>query len=82
VHGKGSLMAGRAPTTLLFAAFAVVTAYYARQAFLKQSKEISDQAELLKIQAAQLDENRKVNAEQIHVLKLEGAELQESLDQR
>jgi hypothetical protein len=68
--------------TVLLAAFAVITAYYARQAFLKQSKEVSDQAEMLQIQSGQLAEQRKINAEQTKVLELQATELRESIDER
>jgi hypothetical protein len=68
--------------TGLLALFAIVTAYYARKAFLKQSQEVTDQAEMLRVQSEQLAEQRKVNAEQIKVLKLQAAELRESIDER
>lgn len=68
--------------TAVLAVFAIVTAWYARRAFLKQSQEVSDQASMLKLQSEQLDEQRKVNAEQIRVLELQAAELRESLDER
>ena len=51
--------------TAALAAFAIVTAWYARRAFLKQSQEVSDQASMLQVQSEQLAEQRKVNAEQI-----------------
>ena len=66
--------------TAVLAVFAIVTARYARQAFLKQSQEVSDQASMLEIQSEQLAEQRKVNAEQIRVLELQAAEIRESLD--
>jgi hypothetical protein len=71
-----------AAATAMLALFAVLTAYYARQAFLKQSKEVSDEAEMLRLQSEQLEEQRKINAEQTAVLKLQAAELRESLDER
>ena len=42
--------------TAVLAFFAIVTAVYARRAFLKQSKEVSDQASMLKVQSEQLAE--------------------------
>ena len=62
----------------VLALFAFITAYYARKAFLKQSKELSDQASMLEVQS----EQRKVNAEQIRVRGLQAAELRESLAER
>ncbi len=40
-----------AVATAVLAVFAIVTAWYARKAFLKQSKEVSDQASMLEIQS-------------------------------
>lgn len=57
-----------AVATAVLAAFAVVTAWYARQAFLQQSK--------------QLDDQRKINEEQTAVLRLQAKELGESLGER
>ena len=68
--------------TGVLALFAIVTAYYAIRAFREQSKEVSDQAEMLGIQSEQLTEQRKINAEQIKVLKLQARELRESIDER
>ena len=68
--------------TAVLAAFAIVTAYYARKAFLKQSQEVSDQASMLKVQSDQLEQQRKINAEQTKVLELQARELQESLAER
>jgi hypothetical protein len=45
-----------AATTGLLAVFAVITAWYARQAFIKQSAEVRDQASMLEIQSEQLRE--------------------------
>ena len=39
-----------AVATAVLAVFAIVTAWYARRAFLKQAKEVSDQAEMLELQ--------------------------------
>jgi len=61
--------------TVLLAVFAIVTAYYARQAFLKQSEEVSDQAKMLKVQSDQLEEQRTINA-------LQAKDLEESLKER
>ncbi len=40
-----------AVATAILAVFAIVTAWYARKAFLKQSQEVSDQASMLEIQS-------------------------------
>ncbi|HET9970377.1 MAG TPA: hypothetical protein VFQ68_19240 [Streptosporangiaceae bacterium] len=61
---------------------AIVTAVYAVRAFRKQTQEVTDQATMLKVQSNQLDEQRKINAEQTRVLELQARELQESLDER
>ena len=61
--------------TVLLAVFAIVTAYYARRAFLKQSEEVSDQAKMLKVQSDQLEEQRTINA-------LQAKDLVESLKER
>jgi hypothetical protein len=71
-----------AMATAVLAVFAIVTGIYAVRAFRKQSQEVSDQAEMLRIQSEQLAEQRKVNAEQIRVLALQAAELRESLEER
>ena len=70
-----------AVATAALAVFAIVTAYYARKALRSQSKEVSDQATMLKVQSEQLDEQRKMNAEQIKVLELQAKELRESIDE-
>lgn len=68
--------------TAALAVFAILTAAFAILAFCKQSKEVSDQARMLKLQSEQFSEQRKVNAEQIRVLTLQAAELSESLKER
>jgi hypothetical protein len=68
--------------TAVLAAFAIVTAGYARQAFLKQSQEVRDQAKILKVQSDQLAEQRRFNEQQTKVLSLQADELRESLDER
>jgi len=50
--------------TVVLAVFAIVTAVFAILAFRKQSREVSDQASMLKVQSGQLAEQRKINAEQ------------------
>ena len=57
--------------TVVLAAGALVTAFYAIRAFRKQSEEVSEQAELLKVQSGQLevqrrqlDDQRQANARQ------------------
>lgn len=68
--------------TAVLAVFAILTAYYARKAFLKQSQEVTDQASMLKVQSDELEEQRKINAEQTRVLALQAEELRESLGER
>jgi hypothetical protein len=75
--------------TAALAVFAIVTAVYAVRAFRKQSQEVSDQAKQLKVQSdrfdlqeRQLEEQRKINAEQVKVFEFQVAELSESLAER
>jgi len=58
--------------TVILAAFAIVTAWYARKAFRAQSREVKHQADML-------DEQREINAEQTRVLGLQAEELRQSL---
>ena len=78
-----------AVATAILAFFAIVTGIFAILAFRKQAKEVSDQAKMLEVQSKQLEvqsrqfnEGRKVDAEQIRVLKLQAKDLGESLDER
>ena len=64
-----------AVATVLLAAGAIVTVYYARRAFLDQAAELS---ELRK----QGEDQHKVNEKQVTVLELQTRELSESLDER
>ena len=64
-----------AVANVVLAAFAIVTAILAGLAFLKQSREVRDQAEMLRIQAEQLGEQRKIN-------ELQAEDLRESLRER
>ena len=68
--------------TIVLAVFAIVTAWYARRAFLKQSKKVSDQAEMLELQRRQLAEQEKTTAKQVEVLELQAVDLRESLNER
>src|SRR5215467_4190988 len=68
--------------TAVLAAFAFATAILAGLAFWKQSREVHDQAEMLKLESEQLTEQRKLNAEQAKVLELQASELRESLEER
>jgi ABC-type bacteriocin/lantibiotic exporter with double-glycine peptidase domain len=61
--------------TAALAVFAIVTAFYARQAFRKQSQEVRDQASMLKVQSEQLAAQRKINS-------LQAEDLRESLKER
>jgi len=61
--------------TAALAAFAIITAWYARRAFLKQSKEVSDQAEMLRVQSSRLglqeqqfEEQRTINRKRDELL--------------
>jgi hypothetical protein len=71
-----------AVANVVLAVFAIITAVLAGLAFLKQSREVSDQAEMLNLQRKQLAEQEKTSADQAKVLKLQAEELQESLSQR
>jgi uncharacterized membrane protein YraQ (UPF0718 family) len=59
----------------VLAVFAIITAVLAGLAFRKQAREVRDQAEMLRIQAQQLDEQRKIN-------ELQAEDLRESLRER
>jgi membrane protein implicated in regulation of membrane protease activity len=71
-----------AVATVGLLAGAVVTAIYAIRAFRAQSREVSDQAEMLRVQSQQLVEQRAINEKQTEVLELQVAELRESLKER
>jgi hypothetical protein len=64
-----------AAATAVLAVFAIVTAYYARKAFRSQSKQVSGQGEMLKVQSDQLGEQRAINA-------LQAKDLEASLEER
>jgi hypothetical protein len=75
--------------TTVLAVFAIITAWYARKAFLKQSQEVRDQAEMLQVQAErletyrkQVDEQHKINATYGGVLELQAREIRASLEER
>lgn len=44
-----------AVATAVLAVFAIVTAWYARQGFRKQSSEVRDQAEMIRLQAEEFN---------------------------
>jgi hypothetical protein len=67
---------------VVLAVFAIVTAVLAGLAFLKQSREVSDQAEMLDLQRRQLDAQREDSVRQMEVLKLQAVDLRESLEER
>lgn len=71
-----------AVATVVLAVGAIVTAFFAFRAFRKQSQEVSEQGRMLTIQSAQLDEQRRINAEQTKVLELQKDELRASLEER
>jgi hypothetical protein len=68
--------------TAILGVGAIFTAVFAVLAFKKQSKEVSDQAEMLRLTSDQLAEQRTINAEQTRVLQLQARELRASLDAR
>jgi hypothetical protein len=63
--------------TVVLGVFAIVTAWYARRAFLKQSKDVSDQAAMLDLQRRQLEqdqlERRRAQAARVFIM-IEGSE--------
>jgi hypothetical protein len=67
-----------AVATLALALLALATAVLAFMAWGKQSREVRDQAEMLRVQSEQLAEARKVNAEQIRVLGLQAEEFRQA----
>jgi DNA-binding protein H-NS len=67
---------------VVLAGFAIVTAVLAGLAFRKQSREVSDQAEMLDLQRRQLAEQEKTSAKQAEILELQATELRESLEER
>lgn len=71
-----------AVATLALACLAALTAIFAVKAFRKQAQEVSDQAEMLKVQSGQLAEMQKVSERQLDVLGLQAEELRASLVQR
>lgn len=64
-----------AGATLALAILALATAVLAFMAWRKQSREVRDQAKMLKLQSDQLDEQRRIN-------KLQAEDLRESLHER
>jgi hypothetical protein len=71
-----------AVATLALAALALATAVLAYLAWRKQSREVSDQAGMLRVQGEQLELQRKTSANQAEVLELQAKELRESLEER
>lgn len=71
-----------AVANLVLAAFAIMTAILALLAWLKQSREVRDQAEMLDLQRQQLEAQREDSARQAEVLELQAADLRESLEER
>jgi hypothetical protein len=75
--------------TAVLAVFAIVTAVFAILAFRKQSLEVSEQAEMLRVQSerldvyrGQVDEQREMNAKYRESLDLQAREIRASLEQR
>jgi hypothetical protein len=68
--------------TVVLAVGAIITSVFAYLAFRKQSREISDQAEMLDLQRRQLAEQEKTNTEHVKVLTLQAEELRKSLRER
>jgi hypothetical protein len=71
-----------AVANVVLAVFAIITAVLAGLAFRKQSREVSDQAEMLNLQRHQLEDQREATAGQAGVLKLQAEDLRESLKER
>lgn len=71
-----------AVANVVLAVFAIVTAVLAGLAFRKQSREVSDQGEMLELQRQQLEAQREDSTKQAGVLELQAAELRESLEER
>ena len=68
--------------TAVLAVFAIVTAVFAVRAFRRQSKEVSDQAEMLKVQSRQLDLQSQQLNDQREINALQAEDLRESLTER
>jgi hypothetical protein len=64
-----------AVATTILAVFAFTTAILAYLAFRKQSREVRDQAQMLKVQSDQLEEQQKIN-------ELQATDLRASIKQR
>lgn len=71
-----------AVATLALAVLALATAVLALLAWRKQSKEVTDQAEMLDLQRRQLAEQEKMSAEQAKVLGLQAEDLRKSISER
>ena len=71
-----------AAATVALAALAMATAVLALLAWRKQSKEVSDQAEMLELQRRQLADQQAATTKQAEVLELQAKELREALDER
>ena len=64
-----------AVATAILAVFAFTTAILAYRAFRKQSREVRDQAQMLKVQSDQLEEQQRIN-------ELQATDLRASIKQR
>ena len=64
-----------AVATAILAVFAFTTAVFAYLAFRKQSREVRDQAKMLKVQSDQLEEQQRIN-------ELQATDLRASIKQR
>lgn len=71
-----------AVANVVLAVFAIITAVLAGLAFLKQSREVRDQAEMLGLQRQQLEAQQADSARQAEVLELQAEELRGSLRER
>jgi hypothetical protein len=71
-----------AVATTALAVLAIVTAWYARKAFRKQSREVSDQAQMLKVQSGQLELQSQQLNDQREINALQTEDLRESLKER
>jgi hypothetical protein len=61
--------------TLGLAILTLITGIFAGRAFWKQSRAVSDQTKMVRVQGEQLSEDRKINAEQIRVLTLQAVQV-------
>lgn len=71
-----------AVATAALAVFAIITAWYARKAFRKQSQEVMDQAQMLTVQSQQLGLQSQQLNDQREINALQAEDLHQSLEER